>query len=275
MMIIRGVNVFPTQIEELMLKDPALAPHYQIEITRPKNLDEMTVLVERVAACGQRRRRRRRAAARAPDQEPDRRHRRREGGGRPAASSARSARRSGSSTSGRSRRSRFVTSPRTIPSCAKVAGAASRTTELPVRALEPSRAKCPPRTRAGAAQSAPFHAASKLPAGPSAVTASTIPPVVIEDRRRQRVDPGDRLADRARHPALAHFRDQRVELRLRPPRRLPAPSPPGPSARARCDAARSSAAGYAENTRPVAVFTVDITVPARMFTWIGRRDSWM
>ncbi len=36
MMIIRGVNVFPTQIEELMLKDPALAPHYQIEITRPK-----------------------------------------------------------------------------------------------------------------------------------------------------------------------------------------------------------------------------------------------
>ena len=47
MMIIRGVNVFPTQIEELMLKDPALAPHYQIEITRPKNLDEMTVLVER------------------------------------------------------------------------------------------------------------------------------------------------------------------------------------------------------------------------------------
>ena len=52
MMIIRGVNVFPTQIEELMLKDPALAPHYQIHITRPKNLDEMTVLVERVASVG-------------------------------------------------------------------------------------------------------------------------------------------------------------------------------------------------------------------------------
>ncbi len=52
MMIIRGVNVFPTQIEELILKDEALAPHYQIEIARPKNLDEMTILVERAAATG-------------------------------------------------------------------------------------------------------------------------------------------------------------------------------------------------------------------------------
>jgi phenylacetate-CoA ligase len=52
MMIIRGVNVFPTQIEELMLKDPALAPHYQIHITRPKNLDEMAVLVERAPTAG-------------------------------------------------------------------------------------------------------------------------------------------------------------------------------------------------------------------------------
>ena len=43
MMIIRGVNVFPTQIEELILQQPALAPHYQLEITRPRNLDEMTV----------------------------------------------------------------------------------------------------------------------------------------------------------------------------------------------------------------------------------------
>jgi phenylacetate-CoA ligase len=47
MMIIRGVNVFPTQIEELILRDPLLAPHYQVEIARPRNLDEMTVLVER------------------------------------------------------------------------------------------------------------------------------------------------------------------------------------------------------------------------------------
>jgi phenylacetate-CoA ligase len=52
MMIIRGVNVFPTQVEELMLRDPARAPHYQIEITRPGSLDEMTVLVERTPAAG-------------------------------------------------------------------------------------------------------------------------------------------------------------------------------------------------------------------------------
>jgi len=52
MMIIRGVNVFPTQIEELILRDPLLAPHYQIEITRPRNLDEIAVLVERAPAAG-------------------------------------------------------------------------------------------------------------------------------------------------------------------------------------------------------------------------------
>jgi phenylacetate-CoA ligase len=52
MMIIRGVNVFPTQIEELILKQPALAPHYQLEITRPKALDELTVIVERAPGTG-------------------------------------------------------------------------------------------------------------------------------------------------------------------------------------------------------------------------------
>ena len=52
MLIIRGVNVFPTQIEELILKQPELVPHYQLEITRPKNLDEMTVLVERSPGAG-------------------------------------------------------------------------------------------------------------------------------------------------------------------------------------------------------------------------------
>jgi phenylacetate-CoA ligase len=46
MMIIRGVNVFPTQIEELILKQPELAPHYVCEITRPHHLDELTVRVE-------------------------------------------------------------------------------------------------------------------------------------------------------------------------------------------------------------------------------------
>jgi phenylacetate-CoA ligase len=44
--------VFPTQIEELILKAKELVPHYQIEITRPKNLDEMVVLVERSPAVG-------------------------------------------------------------------------------------------------------------------------------------------------------------------------------------------------------------------------------
>ena len=46
MMIIRGVNVFPSQIEELILGCPALAPHYQIELTRPDRMDQMRVLVE-------------------------------------------------------------------------------------------------------------------------------------------------------------------------------------------------------------------------------------
>jgi len=52
MLIIRGVNVFPTQVEELILKDKVLEPHYQLEITRPANLDEMTVVVERSAVAG-------------------------------------------------------------------------------------------------------------------------------------------------------------------------------------------------------------------------------
>ena len=41
MLIIRGVNVFPSQIEELILQCPGLAPHYEIEITRPHRLDEV------------------------------------------------------------------------------------------------------------------------------------------------------------------------------------------------------------------------------------------
>jgi len=46
MMIIRGVNVFPSQIEEQILKISGLSPHYQIEITRDNNLDCITVNVE-------------------------------------------------------------------------------------------------------------------------------------------------------------------------------------------------------------------------------------
>jgi phenylacetate-CoA ligase len=46
MMIIRGVNLFPTQIEELILRVPALAPHFQCVLTRPGRLDELEVRVE-------------------------------------------------------------------------------------------------------------------------------------------------------------------------------------------------------------------------------------
>ena len=46
MLIIRGVNVFPTQVEEQIFRVPGLAPHYQIEITRSGNLDEMVINVE-------------------------------------------------------------------------------------------------------------------------------------------------------------------------------------------------------------------------------------
>ncbi len=46
MMIIRGVNVFPTQIEEQILTIPELAPHYLLEITRPDRMDILTVYVE-------------------------------------------------------------------------------------------------------------------------------------------------------------------------------------------------------------------------------------
>ena len=46
MMIIRGVNVFPTQIEELILKIAQLAPHYVCELSREGPLDTLTVRVE-------------------------------------------------------------------------------------------------------------------------------------------------------------------------------------------------------------------------------------
>ncbi len=56
MMIVRGVNVFPTQIEEQILTIEGLAPHYLCVLTRPGNLDVLTVQVE---ASGE------------PDEEPD------------------------------------------------------------------------------------------------------------------------------------------------------------------------------------------------------------
>ena len=47
MLIIRGVNVFPTQIEERVLAVNGLAPHYQIRVSRDGNLDVLTVRVEK------------------------------------------------------------------------------------------------------------------------------------------------------------------------------------------------------------------------------------
>jgi phenylacetate-CoA ligase len=46
MLIVRGVNVFPTQIEEQLLRCAGLSPHYQIELRREQRLDVMRLLVE-------------------------------------------------------------------------------------------------------------------------------------------------------------------------------------------------------------------------------------
>lgn len=46
MLIIRGVNLFPSQIEELILKTAKLAPHYQLVVSRQRHLDDLTVRVE-------------------------------------------------------------------------------------------------------------------------------------------------------------------------------------------------------------------------------------
>jgi len=46
MLIIRGVNVFPSQIEEQILKQPELSPHYVLELSKDGPLDHLTVLVE-------------------------------------------------------------------------------------------------------------------------------------------------------------------------------------------------------------------------------------
>jgi phenylacetate-CoA ligase len=46
MLIIRGVNVFPSEVERALLAIPELAPHYQLVVERPGRLDELTVQVE-------------------------------------------------------------------------------------------------------------------------------------------------------------------------------------------------------------------------------------
>ncbi len=46
MLIIRGVNVFPSQVESVLATLPELAPHYMLEVSRPAQLDELDVVVE-------------------------------------------------------------------------------------------------------------------------------------------------------------------------------------------------------------------------------------
>ncbi|MEV5278007.1 phenylacetate--CoA ligase PaaK [Streptomyces sp. NPDC051994] len=46
LVIVRGVNLFPTQIEEIVLRTPGVAPHFQLRLTRQGRLDALTVRVE-------------------------------------------------------------------------------------------------------------------------------------------------------------------------------------------------------------------------------------
>jgi phenylacetate-CoA ligase len=46
MIILRGVNLFPTQVEEIVLRTPGFAPHFQLELTTEGRLDALTVRVE-------------------------------------------------------------------------------------------------------------------------------------------------------------------------------------------------------------------------------------
>jgi phenylacetate-CoA ligase len=46
MLIVRGVNLFPTQVEEIVLRTAGLAPHFQLVLTTEGRLDALTVRVE-------------------------------------------------------------------------------------------------------------------------------------------------------------------------------------------------------------------------------------
>ena len=87
MLIIRGVNVYPSQIEAVLVGRPGLAPHYQLVVERRGSLDQLRIEVE--AAARRRAGDLRRAGARggAPRQVDDRRQRRGRGhgAGQPAA----------------------------------------------------------------------------------------------------------------------------------------------------------------------------------------------
>ncbi|MEW2295577.1 phenylacetate--CoA ligase PaaK [Streptomyces sp. NPDC006743] len=52
MVILRGVNLFPTQIEEIVLRTPGVAPHFQLRLTREDRLDALTVRAEARPGAG-------------------------------------------------------------------------------------------------------------------------------------------------------------------------------------------------------------------------------
>ncbi|GGP95146.1 phenylacetate--CoA ligase PaaK [Streptomyces roseolilacinus] len=56
MVVLRGVNLFPTQVEEVLLRTPGLAPHFQLRLTREGRLDALTVRVEARADTARERR---------------------------------------------------------------------------------------------------------------------------------------------------------------------------------------------------------------------------
>jgi phenylacetate-CoA ligase len=50
MLIVRGVNLYPSEVERILLSTGEVAPYYQIVLDRPRAMDEMTVLCEPVRA---------------------------------------------------------------------------------------------------------------------------------------------------------------------------------------------------------------------------------
>jgi phenylacetate-CoA ligase len=52
MIILRGVNLFPTQIEELVLQTPGCSPHFQVVLTTEGRMDALTVRVEAEPGAG-------------------------------------------------------------------------------------------------------------------------------------------------------------------------------------------------------------------------------
>jgi phenylacetate-CoA ligase len=56
MIILRGVNLFPTQIEEIVLRTPGLSPHFRLVLRTERRLDRLTVEVEADPGCPSERR---------------------------------------------------------------------------------------------------------------------------------------------------------------------------------------------------------------------------